>query len=611
MSYLIRWSSQGLESIPGKDNISLANKTFNASSSSLVLTGKGLQNYGLFQQENFLKLLENFASATPPVNPTIGQIWYNTDTKSALVYSQIGVTTDGEWAEIGDSIDGLAPLASPAFTGVPTAPTASAGTSTTQIATTAFVTTGLALKANIASPAFTGTPTAPTASVGTNTTQIATTAFARAAATAAVVGFAPLASPAFTGTPTAPTVAISSNNTSIATTAAVSGALSAGLAGKLDVAALGTTVAPLASPAFTGTPTSTTAPVGNDSTRIATTAFVLNQASDSLPNTVGQTVSFPDAFPGTSTLYARHDHKHIIATDVILPGNPTTTTQAAGNNTTRIATTAFVTGALALKANLESPTFTGLTVFNGAPSSTQVLATSQEGAFLATCGFTHDVARYYRDVNESVHEVVISGAASGLTVSQGNAGANGIIKFSGTSSNPIVTVALGVGGLNERKSWVLDTTELSPTTGLLIRVHTQGFVTDDVILQPGEKVLARIDESSGSPLLKRANSSVAAGNSVIIWSGSSTSVDLGNDILMPGWYSVEISSPNVYIPVLRQAILAFATSRGSITVAGATNISANVSISSAGVVTAFSVPLTASAATTSLTITQIKRIMQE
>ena len=40
--------------------------------------------------------------------------------------------------------------------------------------------TAIALKANIASPALTGTPTAPTASVGTNTTQIATTAFVKA-----------------------------------------------------------------------------------------------------------------------------------------------------------------------------------------------------------------------------------------------------------------------------------------------------------------------------------------------------------------------------------------------------------------------------------------------
>ena len=42
----------------------------------------------------------------------------------------------------------------------------------------------LALKANIASPTFTGVPKAPTASKGTNTTQIATTAFVMAAVNA-------------------------------------------------------------------------------------------------------------------------------------------------------------------------------------------------------------------------------------------------------------------------------------------------------------------------------------------------------------------------------------------------------------------------------------------
>ena len=76
-------------------------------------------------------------------------------------------------------VSGAAPLASPTFTGTPAAPTASAGTSTTQLATTAFVTTADNLKANLASPTFTGTPTAPTATAGTNTTQIATTAFVR------------------------------------------------------------------------------------------------------------------------------------------------------------------------------------------------------------------------------------------------------------------------------------------------------------------------------------------------------------------------------------------------------------------------------------------------
>jgi hypothetical protein len=71
-------------------------------------------------------------------------------------------------------VSGAAPLASPSFTGVPVAPTASAGTSTTQLATTAFVATSYA---PLASPTLTGTPVAPTATAGTNNTQIATAAY--------------------------------------------------------------------------------------------------------------------------------------------------------------------------------------------------------------------------------------------------------------------------------------------------------------------------------------------------------------------------------------------------------------------------------------------------
>ncbi len=86
-----------------------------------------------------------------------------------------------------------APLASPALTGVPTAPTAAALTNTTQLATTAFataadavLTTAIALKAPLASPALTGVPTAPTAAALDSTTQLATTAFATLADAALV-----------------------------------------------------------------------------------------------------------------------------------------------------------------------------------------------------------------------------------------------------------------------------------------------------------------------------------------------------------------------------------------------------------------------------------------
>jgi len=60
------------------------------------------------------------------------------------------------------------------------ATTATAGTNTTQVATTAYVQTELGDYAPLASPTLTGTPTAPTAAVDTNTTQLATTAFTKA-----------------------------------------------------------------------------------------------------------------------------------------------------------------------------------------------------------------------------------------------------------------------------------------------------------------------------------------------------------------------------------------------------------------------------------------------
>lgn len=75
---------------------------------------------------------------------------------------------------------GAAPLASPTFTGIASAPTAAPGTNTTQLATTAFVRAADDLKANLASPTFTGAPLAPTPAVGTNTTQLATAAMVQA-----------------------------------------------------------------------------------------------------------------------------------------------------------------------------------------------------------------------------------------------------------------------------------------------------------------------------------------------------------------------------------------------------------------------------------------------
>jgi hypothetical protein len=88
--------------------------------------------------------------------------------------------TKGMQTIVDGSVQSVDLASNIALTGTPTAPTAAANTNTTQLATTAFVTTADNLKANIASPALTGTPTAPTAAAGTNTTQLATTAFVTA-----------------------------------------------------------------------------------------------------------------------------------------------------------------------------------------------------------------------------------------------------------------------------------------------------------------------------------------------------------------------------------------------------------------------------------------------
>ena len=134
-------------------------------STSLTLIGQGVTNYGTDQNENLVYLLENFASPTAPSTPILGQLWYNSSSDSLYSYSSANV-----WVVLANDTYVQAQKVSPAFTGVPTAPTATSGTANTQIATTAFVTN---------SPALSGVPTAPTAANGTNTTQIATTAFVR------------------------------------------------------------------------------------------------------------------------------------------------------------------------------------------------------------------------------------------------------------------------------------------------------------------------------------------------------------------------------------------------------------------------------------------------
>lgn len=101
-------------------------------------------------------------------------------------------------------------------------------------------------------------------------------------------------------------------------------------------------LAPLASPLFTGNPRAPTPAVDDNDTSVATTAFVLGQAGSESPVMDGA------AAAGASTRWARADHVHPSDTSraplasPALTGTPTAPTPAAGDRSTKIATTAFM-----------------------------------------------------------------------------------------------------------------------------------------------------------------------------------------------------------------------------------------------------------------------------
>lgn len=273
MSYIINKNSGALLA-------TVPDGTINTTASSITLVGRGVTEYGVAENENYVWIVENFCNTAAPVAPLNGQLYYNSTTDTLSVYNMANT-----WVSMAsvDYVD--AQKFSPAFAGVPTAPTATLGTANTQIATTAFVSSSVASLAGnvvagfapIVSPAFLGSPTAPTQAAGNSSTLIATTAFVQAQK----------ASPAFTGIPTGPTADTTDSSIQLATTAFVQ-------AQKVNTVLTGNPTAPTptyndgsaliattafvqgekVSPIFTGAPRAPTAIAGTANSQIATTEFV-------------------------------------------------------------------------------------------------------------------------------------------------------------------------------------------------------------------------------------------------------------------------------------------------------------------------------------------------
>lgn len=112
MSDILNWTSKDLEGLLYKSAITLAPKDSD-SSTSMTLTGTGYINYGPIQQENFMYLLENFASNTQPLNATIGQLWFKPNESTLYVCVDPIAVTPGTtthypynglaWSKVGEN----------------------------------------------------------------------------------------------------------------------------------------------------------------------------------------------------------------------------------------------------------------------------------------------------------------------------------------------------------------------------------------------------------------------------------------------------------------------------------------------------------------------------
>ena len=273
---LVAASSDGTTTLTTKGDL------LSRSSGGLARLGVGTNGYFLKANSATATGLEWGAIPTVSILDDVGDVIITSATSGDILK-----WNGSNWVNDSALLAAKAPLASPALTGTPSAPTAAVSTNTTQIATTAFVraevsalvggatatldtlgeiatalgndanlsttlTSSIALKAPLASPTFTGTVTIPSG--------------------ASISGFAPLASPTFTGTVsgiTATMVGLGNVDNTADTAKPVSTAQQTALNLKAD----------LASPTLTGTPIAPTAAGGTNTTQIATTAFVTTAVS--------------------------------------------------------------------------------------------------------------------------------------------------------------------------------------------------------------------------------------------------------------------------------------------------------------------------------------------
>lgn len=75
--------------------VNLADGQIDTTSTDITLIGKNYSGFGESINENFVKMLENFANPSAPTNPLAGQFWWDTASQRLKIYTGTAWTTGG------------------------------------------------------------------------------------------------------------------------------------------------------------------------------------------------------------------------------------------------------------------------------------------------------------------------------------------------------------------------------------------------------------------------------------------------------------------------------------------------------------------------------------
>ena len=368
-------------------------------------------------------------------------------------------------------------------------------TANNQLTRKDYVDTALALKANLASPTFTGTPIAPTAPAGTNTTQIATTAFVQSGLGTKIGGTGTIGYiPKWTGTDTQVNSSMQQD---------VNGNITVnGGAGADTFNLVKSTGASISLSGATGT-TNLVKIVASNTTNPDLQLLVGGSVRQSISNSGIVKINNLSG-SGDRVVSANSSG------ELIISSAPTAPTATAGTNTTQVATTAFVSNALSsanvvLTTGAQSisgrKTFTsdnttagGITVNNSKTTTStfgdnygiSVFNTGTRGIYSeTTSGAGTSIASVASSAGSTGISVQKSSTAVGIDIRELAAGATGNFIEARTFAGPntIVYKVDNNGDLTANKIITSTTVRLKSYTVATLPAGTQGdtaFVTDAV-----------------------------------------------------------------------------------------------------------------------------------